>query len=246
MSSTEFKKHKYKPQSKYGFGKTTIKETKNPILSMPSFSLEYKNKLPIYTDRGGTAVYNHDMNKILLVQGIVSNRWGFPKGMRDKLTEETNLNTAIRETKEEIGFVINLVVPILPSIVVDDATIYGISIPESTLFEPEEKEIIDLGWFSIDHLYKLIKDKPDTFTKMLKSFIKGTKNDQLKNKMSIFSQNYILIDGKFNQAIKTILDAVDVKEKNPAMNLYNKYYLIKTKYPNVFSDMEIISMLKLL
>lgn len=224
--------------------KTLKKEKKIQILSMSEFISDYKTKTDSYNDRGGTGIYNDKLDKILLVKGIVSKRWGFPKGIRNKNVNETDFAAALRETSEEIDFTINLMIPILPSITVDDATIYGICVPETTIFKAEEKEILAVDWFNIATLSTLMKKNSTMFTKMVKTFINGPKCNILKNKVNIFRENYIPINGIFNLPLEKHINTASKINIDPMITSYNIYYLIKMTYPGVFNDMEIISLIR--
>ena len=100
---------------------------------------------------------NHDLTKVLLVQGYWSRTsWGFPKG---KVNEEEPPHVcAVREVYEETGYDISQ--KINPkeylSQVINDQTswLYLIQgVPDETKFAPRtKKEIRDIKWFPISSL----------------------------------------------------------------------------------------------
>ncbi len=61
--------------------------------------LQYKTRVPVC----GCILLSPDLGKVLLVKGWTSNAtWGFPKGKINK--DELDVDCAVRETWEEIGF----------------------------------------------------------------------------------------------------------------------------------------------
>lgn len=59
---------------------------------------KYKKTIPVR----GAAIFNENLNKILLVKGTESDSWSFPRGKISK--DENDVDCCIREVKEEIGF----------------------------------------------------------------------------------------------------------------------------------------------
>ncbi|GMF06103.1 unnamed protein product [[Candida] boidinii] len=59
---------------------------------------KYKSIIPVR----GCALLNSKLNKILLVKGVESSSWGFPRGKISK--DETDVDCALRELLEETGF----------------------------------------------------------------------------------------------------------------------------------------------
>ncbi|ODV61753.1 decapping enzyme complex catalytic subunit, partial [Ascoidea rubescens DSM 1968] len=113
---------------------------------------KYKSTIPVR----GTALFNANLDKILLVQGIESNSWSFPRGKISK--DESDTKCAIRETLEETGFdVSNYLIEsdfIERTIKGKNYKIYLIkNIPENASFIPKVRnEIKDIKWKKIDLL----------------------------------------------------------------------------------------------
>lgn len=222
----------------------TVRKVKpdNEVISMTDFMNLYENKSETLHERGGTAIFNKDLTSILLIKGAVSKKWGFPKGIRDQ--QENNLETALRETREEIGWDIKLATPILPNVLVDDANIYGVVMNEKIDLKTQEKEIDKYGWLSLTDLMFAIKSQRNSFTKMIRNFMISNKYKILIDKIKTFGENNKLEHGLYNGLLKTQLDMVDQRNRNKNINLYSKYYLIKTTYPKVFSDLDIVIFLR--
>lgn len=75
-----------------------LKLPKNDLLTNLKKFTSYKSKVPVY----GAVILNKSLDKVLLVQHYRSTTWGFPKGKINK--DETEVQCAIREVKEETGF----------------------------------------------------------------------------------------------------------------------------------------------
>ncbi|AET41492.1 decapping enzyme complex catalytic subunit Ecym_8207 [Eremothecium cymbalariae DBVPG len=69
----------------------------NPDEALQKFS-KYKKSIPVR----GAAIFNENLNKILLVKGTESDSWSFPRGKISK--DEDDVDCCIREVMEEIGF----------------------------------------------------------------------------------------------------------------------------------------------
>ncbi|AMD19714.1 HCL437Wp [Eremothecium sinecaudum] len=69
----------------------------NPDEALQKFS-KYKKSIPVR----GAAIFNENLNKILLVKGMESESWSFPRGKISK--DEDDVHCCIREVMEEIGF----------------------------------------------------------------------------------------------------------------------------------------------
>ena len=59
---------------------------------------KYKSTIPVR----GVALFNKDLNKVVLVKGTESNSWSFPRGKISK--DESDIDCAVREVEEETGF----------------------------------------------------------------------------------------------------------------------------------------------
>jgi mRNA-decapping enzyme subunit 2 len=117
--------------------------------------VSYKQSIPVR----GAALFNSAMTKILLVQGVESVSWSFPRGKISK--DEEDADCAIREVKEEIGL------DITPYLNKDDyieRTVRGKNykiylcrnLPEDFNYEPIVKnEIRSISWMD----FKKIRHK---------------------------------------------------------------------------------------
>ena len=77
------------------------------ILSILSFALILLGSLTYSSpyEGAGIQLYTPDKTKTLLVQGLRSGKWGWTKGHRDA-DDRSWLETAVREVKEESGFLL--------------------------------------------------------------------------------------------------------------------------------------------
>ncbi|KAM9889869.1 hypothetical protein OXX79_011832, partial [Metschnikowia pulcherrima] len=69
----------------------------DPADALPRFG-KYKSTIPVR----GIAMMNKDLTKVVLLKGVESNTWSFPRGKISK--GEADLECAIREAREETGF----------------------------------------------------------------------------------------------------------------------------------------------
>lgn len=99
----------------------------------------------------GTMCFNQ--NKILMVKHN-KGHWAFPKGHVEK--NETEQETAIRETKEETGIEAEIisderfVITYSPKENVMKDVIYFIAKPKNNLLNRQPEEIAELEWVNID------------------------------------------------------------------------------------------------
>lgn len=148
-----------------GFVQTIFKEY--PFLNSGDESIEtiyekwkqYKYRVPVF----GAIILNETMEKVLLVRGYHSRiSWGFPKGKVNK--DETGVQCAIREVKEETDFDIS---PLINEKEFIENTIHDHQIrlyiipgvPSSFNFKPNtRKEVKEIQWFNIADLPTHKKD----------------------------------------------------------------------------------------
>ncbi|RCK63075.1 mRNA-decapping enzyme subunit 2 [Candida viswanathii] len=128
---------------------------------------KYKSTIPVR----GVALFNKNLNKVVLVKGTESNSWSFPRGKISK--DESDIDCAIREVEEETGFncrhLINENDCVERNIKGKNYKIYLVkNVPEDTVFETPKYEISQIQWFDIKAIQKKIKTNPNTF------FIVGT------------------------------------------------------------------------
>ena len=116
----------------------------------------YKKTIPVR----GAAIFNENLNKILLVKGTESDSWSFPRGKISK--DEDDVACCIREVKEEIGFdltdYINDYQFIERNITGKNYKIYLVKgVSENTVFKPQARnEIEKIQWFDFKKLAKIM------------------------------------------------------------------------------------------
>lgn len=128
---------------------------------------KYKSTIPVR----GVALFNKDLNKVVLVKGTESSSWSFPRGKISK--DESDIDCAVREVEEETGFNCRHLIDendcIERNIRGKNYKIYLVkNVPEDTLFETPTYEISQIKWFDIKTIQKKCKTNPNTF------FIVGT------------------------------------------------------------------------
>lgn len=117
-------------------------------------------------------------NKVLLIkqhQGF----YGFPKGHME--TNETEEQTAIRETKEETNIDIQIIREYRYSnnYVINNEiakeVIYFLATPLNTNIEKQSSEILDVVWINIDEVYDKLtyQDTKEMWIKVKKDIIKS-------------------------------------------------------------------------
>lgn len=150
---------------------------------------KYKSTIPVR----GCALLNPSMTKILLVKGIESPSWGFPRGKISK--DESDVDCALRELDEETGFDAS---NLIQEDVFVERTIKGKNykifiikgVPEDYNFAPKVRyEISEIRWMDIKYLTKAIKTTNNFYLvgSMIKSIVayingvkKGEDEDELK------------------------------------------------------------------
>lgn len=134
----------------------------DPEVALASFG-KYKSTIPVR----GCALINSNMDKVLLVKGIESNSWGFPRGKISK--DEKDVDCAIRELDEETGFDASELIEddlyVERTLKGKNYKIYIIkNVPENTVFNPKAKfEIVDIKWHSLKKLSKSMKNNSGNF-----------------------------------------------------------------------------------
>jgi 8-oxo-dGTP pyrophosphatase MutT (NUDIX family) len=132
-----------------------LKLPKNDLLTNLKKFTSYKSKVPVY----GAVILNKSLDKVLLVQHYRSTTWGFPKGKINK--DETDVQCAIREVKEETGF--DLTDLVEPEIFIDlqdknkEGKLFIIQgISESTKFSAQTRhEIRKIQWHDVSLILNL-------------------------------------------------------------------------------------------
>ncbi|KAG7756674.1 hypothetical protein KL911_001476 [Ogataea haglerorum] len=147
---------------------------------------KYKSSIPVR----GCAVLNQKLDKVLLVKGVESSSWGFPRGKISK--DESDLDCALRELEEETGFdgreYIDEDEYIERTIQGKNYKIYILAgVPESTQFEPRVRnEISAIAWKDIKSLSKQGKNNlflVSSMMKQLQNFINRRKNQQTEEEL---------------------------------------------------------------
>ncbi|KAG7890251.1 hypothetical protein KL905_003926 [Ogataea polymorpha] len=147
---------------------------------------KYKSSIPVR----GCAVLNQKLDKVLLVKGVESSSWGFPRGKISK--DETDLDCALRELEEETGFdgreYIDEDEYIERTIQGKNYKIYILAgVPESTKFEPRVRnEICAIAWKDIKSLSKQGKNNlflVSSMMKQLQNFINKKKYQQTEEEL---------------------------------------------------------------
>jgi len=103
----------------------------------------------------GIILYNEDTRCYLLVLGMKSQKWGFPKGHMER--GETEQETALRELKEETG--IDLLKPLTDRIRFRNNIYFCVSMSSAELplqFDILDKEEIETArWFPVKDILSL-------------------------------------------------------------------------------------------
>jgi mRNA-decapping enzyme subunit 2 len=182
---------------------------------------KYKSTIPVR----GCALLNTSMDKMLLVKGIESSSWGFPRGKISK--DESDVDCALRELEEETGFdASNLIdedLYIERTIRGKNYKIYIIKgIPDNTKFIPKVRfEIADIQWMDIKYLTKAIKTTGNYYLvgsmlKAIVSYIKRIKNneteEELKRLATIQLKKILGID-------KSLVEKEEVEKVDPGREL---------------------------
>ena len=160
------------------------------ILSMAKFDAIYKQANHTIKDAAGAIILDETFSEILLVRGRISKKWGPPKGHREG--NESNLETAIRETCEEIGHIVKLKVNLLPYVVINKIKLYCLIVSKSTKFQiRDRREIADLKWFKMTQLISNLKNHANDYTASIRGLFCNTHTIKtLNHKISSFKINY--------------------------------------------------------
>lgn len=110
----------------------------------------------------GTIIYNN--NKVLVIKQKNSGNYGFPKG--HMITNETEIETAIRETKEETNLDVNINKLFRYSIsynqnknneVINKEVIYFIAeVKNGNVIKKQDKEISSIAWIDIEKVQDML------------------------------------------------------------------------------------------
>lgn len=130
------------------------------ILKIKEYDKDKSGKIKFRNKKAGAFIYDPKKNKVLLVQsrGLY---WGPPKGTIEE--NETIIDCAIREVKEETGIELNETL-LKNFSKIKKATYYYIEMDETDVHIQENKhgEINDangITWIKLDCLKQMVKDK---------------------------------------------------------------------------------------
>ncbi len=115
----------------------------------------------------GAIVYRryHGNIEILLIKHINSGHWSFPKGHVEG--DETELETARREIKEETGLDVILdqtfreTVTYSPKRDTQKVVVYFLALARNYDYVPQEEEIAEIRWVDIVHATRLLTYEND-------------------------------------------------------------------------------------
>lgn len=134
------------------------------LLENDEYKYKLMNKNKIKYNYAGTLLFNTSLDKILLVRGSHAGKWGPPKG--ESNSGEYILNTALRETHEETGLVLNSDDAIKNDngkplyLFISDIAFYIFIIDESNEISPmDTNEICQYKWFNLSELKYQNKDE---------------------------------------------------------------------------------------
>ena len=121
----------------------------------------------IYEKSCGAIVYrkSHGNTEILLIKHINSGHWSFPKGHMEK--DETELETAAREIKEETGVDVILdptfreTVQYSPKKDTMKVVVYFLAKAKNFELSPQEEEISQIRWVDIGHATSILTYEND-------------------------------------------------------------------------------------
>lgn len=121
----------------------------------------------IYEKSCGAIVYrkSHGNTEILLIKHINSGHWSFPKGHMEK--DETELETAAREIKEETGVDVILdptfreTVQYSPKKDTMKVVVYFLAKAKNFELFPQEEEISQIRWVDIGHATSILTYEND-------------------------------------------------------------------------------------
>ena len=121
----------------------------------------------IFEKSCGAIVYrkSHGNTEILLIKHVNSWHWSFPKGHVEG--EETEIETALREIKEETGIDVIIdpsfreTVSYSPRKDTQKVVVYFIGKAKNFEFVPQEEEIAQVRWVDIGHATSILTYEND-------------------------------------------------------------------------------------
>ncbi len=108
---------------------------------------------------------HHGNTEILLIKHVNSGHWSFPKGHVE--SNETEVETALREIKEETGIDVIIdptfreTVSYSPKKDTQKVVVYFIAKAKNFEYIPQEEEISDIKWVEIGHALSILTYEND-------------------------------------------------------------------------------------
>lgn len=102
---------------------------------------------------------------LLLIRHKLGGHWSFPKGHVEK--GETEIDTALREVKEETNVSVNLIdgfkesVYYFPKPNIKKQVVYFIGTTDSPEFKRQEEEVSEITWAEFGNAYDMVSFKND-------------------------------------------------------------------------------------
>ena len=106
---------------------------------------------------GGVIIINH---QVLLIKNLRSAHWSFPKGHMER--GETEIQTALREVKEETGLSVIITpskfvkINYQPAEDIDKDVVYFLAHPYMGQVKAQVEEVSEIGWFTIEDALGII------------------------------------------------------------------------------------------
>ena len=186
-----------------------------PENALVKFS-NYKKTIPVR----GAAIFNDSLSKILLLRGINSKHWSFPRGKIGK--DEDDVACCIREVKEETGFDLTGFIDadqyVERNMNGKNFKIFLVKgVPEDFEFKPEHKnEIQAIEWKDFKKLSKAITKNEgsakvflvNSMIRPLSLYVKNEKRAKDENKLKLYAEEHLKsILGLNKKENKIVLDA---------------------------------------
>ncbi|CDO96439.1 unnamed protein product [Kluyveromyces dobzhanskii CBS 2104] len=186
-----------------------------PENALVKFSM-YKRTIPVR----GAAIFNDSLSKILLLRGINSKHWSFPRGKIGK--DEDDVACCIREVKEETGFDLTGYIDadqyVERNMNGKNFKIFLVKgVPEDFEFKPEHKnEIQAIEWKDFKKLSRAITKNEgsakvflvNSMIRPLSLYVKNEKRAKDETKLKLYAEEHLKsILGLNKKENKIVLDA---------------------------------------
>ncbi|MBE6788077.1 MAG: NUDIX domain-containing protein [Ruminococcaceae bacterium] len=120
----------------------------------------------VYEKSCGSVLYrNNDELRILVIKQARNGNWSFPKGHVEN--GETEIETAVREVKEEVGISVQPldgfreVICYNPRSNIQKEVVYFVSLSPSPTVKIQKEEVSDYKWVRPNHALKTLTFKND-------------------------------------------------------------------------------------